>query len=215
MEDTGCNPCVSVPSSSMFGSLCLNESKARDFEKLTDLVVTSNAFPGKQGLVRTCLEMCALDLTEVYSPALFSERSMQVGLSTGSCRLGDGPKSRRDKCSDELRSARSKVLIASPPCTSFLTFRVTTMGAQEGDHTSYVLCASALDRCIVVIISSLNASSWDEQCLKDPCVAGICCQANYGFARELTSQLTNRLDLAETIEKWHEGVSGVRPDKHE
>ena len=71
------------------GSLCFNESKARDFEKLTDLVLTSNALPGRpsresvQGLVETYLEMCAVDLTEVYSPALFNERSMQLGLSTG------------------------------------------------------------------------------------------------------------------------------------
>ena len=36
-----------------------------------------------QVLVRTCLEMCAVDLTEVYSQDLFNERSMQVGLSTG------------------------------------------------------------------------------------------------------------------------------------
>ena len=44
-----------------------------------------------QGLVRTCVEMCAVDLTEVYSPALFNERSMLLGLSTeGSCRPADG-----------------------------------------------------------------------------------------------------------------------------
>ena len=35
-----------------------------------------------QGLVKTCLEMCAVDLTEVYSQDRFNERSMQVGLST-------------------------------------------------------------------------------------------------------------------------------------
>ena len=29
------------------GSLCFTESKARDSEKLTHLVLTSNAFPGK------------------------------------------------------------------------------------------------------------------------------------------------------------------------
>ena len=46
------------PSSGTVGSLCFNESKARDFEKLTNLVLTSNAFPGRpsresvQGLVK-------------------------------------------------------------------------------------------------------------------------------------------------------------------
>ena len=65
-----------------------NESKARDYEKLTNLVLTSNAFPGRpssesvQGLVKICLEMCAVDLTEVCSAALFNARPMQLGLST-------------------------------------------------------------------------------------------------------------------------------------
>ena len=81
-----------------------------------------------QGLVRTCLEMCAVDLTEVYSPALFNERSMQLGLSTGvaadlETAWNLETKSRRDKCSNELRSARPKVLIASPPCPMFLTLQ--------------------------------------------------------------------------------------------
>ena len=45
--------------------------------------------PGKlsresvQGLVRTCLEMRAVDLTKVYSPALFNDHSMQLDLSAG------------------------------------------------------------------------------------------------------------------------------------
>ena len=69
--------------------------------------------------------MRAADLTEVYSPGLFDERSMQPGLSTGAAAdLETGwnleTKSRRDKCSSELRRARPKVLIASPPCPLFL-----------------------------------------------------------------------------------------------
>ena len=53
-----------------FRSLCFIESKARDFEKLTGRVLTSIAFLGKpsrksvQGLVKTCFEMYAVDLTE-------------------------------------------------------------------------------------------------------------------------------------------------------
>ena len=69
--------------------------------------------------------MRAADLTEVYSPGLFDERSMQPGLSTGAAAdLETGwnleTKSRSDKCSSELRRARPKVLIASPPCPLFL-----------------------------------------------------------------------------------------------
>ena len=85
-----------LANSGTVGSACFDESKARDFESLAGLVLTSNAFPGTssresvQGLVRTCLEMCAVDLTEVYSPALFHERSMQRGLSSRSgCRPGN------------------------------------------------------------------------------------------------------------------------------
>ena len=80
---------IQPASSGTVGSLCFNESKTQDVEKLTNLVLTSKAFPGSpsresvKGLVKTCLEMCAADLTEVYSPALFNERSMQLGLSTG------------------------------------------------------------------------------------------------------------------------------------
>ena len=74
-----------------------------------------------QGLVMTCLEIHAVDLTEVSSPDLLNEHSMQLGLSTGvAADLETGgnleTKSRRDKCSSELRSARPKVLIASQPC---------------------------------------------------------------------------------------------------
>ena len=73
-----------------------------------------------QGLVKTCFEMCAVDLTEVHSPALFTERSMQLGLSTGvAAELETGwnldTKSRWDKCSSELETAKPKVLIANPP----------------------------------------------------------------------------------------------------
>ena len=68
-----------------------------------------------QGLVKTCLEMCSVDLTEVYSPALFNERSMQLGLnSSGAAELENAcnlfTKSGRDKRSSELRIAKPKVL---------------------------------------------------------------------------------------------------------
>ena len=42
-------------------------------------------------LLKTCLEMCAMDLTEVHSPTLFNKRSMQLGLTTNVApELGDG-----------------------------------------------------------------------------------------------------------------------------
>ena len=65
------------------------KARPNTFEKLTNLVWTSNAFPGipsresVEGLVETCLEMCAVDMTEVYSPAVFNKSSMQLGLSAG------------------------------------------------------------------------------------------------------------------------------------
>ena len=55
------------------------------------------------GLVKTCLEMCAVDLTEVYSASLFNERSMQLGVSPGvAADMETGwnmdTKSRREPC---------------------------------------------------------------------------------------------------------------------
>ena len=55
--------------------------------------------------------MCAVDLTEVYQPALFNDRSMQLGLSGGvAAELQTGwnleTKSRRDRCSSELQITR-------------------------------------------------------------------------------------------------------------
>ena len=72
-----------------------------------------------QGLEKTCVEMCAVDLTEVYSPAIFNERSIQLVLSTGvAAELETGwnldTKSRHDKCSIELRTAKPKNLDSEP-----------------------------------------------------------------------------------------------------
>ena len=56
---------IQPASTGTVGSLCFNESKARDFENLTNLVLTSNAFPGRpsresmEGLVKTLLDMCS------------------------------------------------------------------------------------------------------------------------------------------------------------
>ena len=185
------------------GSLCFNESKARDLEKLTDLVLTSTAFPGRpsresvQGLVRTCLQMRAADLAEVYSFNV-------LGLSTGvAADLETGwnleTNSRRDKCSNELRCARPKVLPASQPIQleseerkvittrSHLIFlvRVSFEQMHRGD-------------CFIFEHPS-NASSCNEQCLQkliaQPSVfrlEGPLCRwhllsGKSGFVREPTS----------------------------
>ena len=127
----------------------------------------SNACPGKpsrgsvQGPVRSSVEMCAVHLTEVYSPVLFNEHSVQLGMSTwAASEVEDGwnleTKSRRRKCSNELQSARPKVLIANPPCPLFLTLQNhDDEKSSQHDHTSYLLYVNALNRCIVTI-SSLN-----------------------------------------------------------
>ena len=72
------------------------EARPDIFEKLTDLVLAPNALPGRpsrasvEGLVKTCLEMCAVELTEVSSPVLFNERSNAAWLVyTGGCRPWD------------------------------------------------------------------------------------------------------------------------------
>ena len=84
-SDVPVQPNVGIPfsitrtvSSGTVGSLCFNESKARDFAKLTNLVLASNAFLGRpgaesvQGVAKICLEMCAVDLAEIHSLALFN-----------------------------------------------------------------------------------------------------------------------------------------------
>ena len=154
-----CRMPESQPSNSGTGtSLCFNLSKAGYYEKLTDFVLTPNAFPGKpcresvQGLVRTCLEMCVVDLTEVDSLA-----STVVAADLG-WKLETTPQ--RDKCSRELR----KVLMASPSCPLFLTSLNHDDGSSiplesgrgkssSHDLNSWVLCANAVHRYIVVTIS--------------------------------------------------------------
>ena len=57
---------------------------------------------------------------------------MQLGLSTGvAAELETGwnldTKSRQDKCSSELRTAKPKILIANPPCSLFLKLQNRNM----------------------------------------------------------------------------------------
>ena len=187
-SDVGIQPAIS----GTVGSLCFNGSKARVFEKLTDLVLTSSAFPGRpsresvQGLARIFLEMCAVDLTEVYLPALFNERAMQLGLSTGvAADLETGwnleAKSRCDKCSSDLRIARPTVLIACPPCPLFLKLQNRNDGSsiplESGEskvittrsHLRFVVrdCCEQMHRSDHFIFERpSNASSWNESCIR-------------------------------------------------
>ena len=145
--------------------------------------------------------MCAVDVTEVYSPALFTERSMQLGLGTVAADLETGwnleTTSRRDKCSNELRSARPKVLIASPPCPSFLELQNLNAGSsgltesqEKESHystiTSHICavreCSEQMHRGDQRLRGKNNAlkSSWFRKTfseLLDPCVVGTCCRA--------------------------------------
>ena len=126
-----------------------------------------------QGLVNICLETSAVDLTGVHSPAIFNERSMQLGLSTGvAAELETAwnleTKSRMRKCSIALRTAKPKILIANPPCPLSLkshnnnnmeestSWSPQRTKSSQHDLISHLLCARALDRCIVVISSSSN-----------------------------------------------------------
>ena len=154
-------------------------------------------------------DSCAVDLTEVYSRAFVNDRSTQLGLSTEvPADLGTGwdleTKSRRDKCSSELRNARPKVLIASQQCPLFLKSLnrndgnsiplesgeskvITTRShlicavrecfeqMHRGDHFTFEHRTRRLGK-ICVFRSSLHSQVFLES--MDPCVAGICCQAN-------------------------------------
>ena len=77
-------------SAGAMGTLCVNESKAKDPREIDKSCVdikcmSKNHQHGIDArcLVKTCVDMCAVDLTEFYSPAIFNERSIQLGLSTG------------------------------------------------------------------------------------------------------------------------------------
>ena len=146
------------------GSVCFNESMDRHFEKLTDLVVTSTAFPGKpsgesvQVLVRTCLEVCAVDLAEVYLPALINKRSVQLGLCTGvAADLVTGwnleTKSRRNTHRQQRAAKRkteglhSKFFVPIvPDITESQRWELNSIGVERQEHrlntiTSHTCCA--------------------------------------------------------------------------
>ena len=60
---------VQLASSGTIASLCFNESKARDFEKLTD----SQEIPARN----RCKVSCAVDLTEVFRQLFSTKRDLE------------------------------------------------------------------------------------------------------------------------------------------
>ena len=127
-----------------------------------------------------------MELKEVYSRALFNERSVQLGLNTGvAADLETGweleTKSRRDKCSSELRTVEPKILIASPPCTLFLKLQNRnggrSMPLESGkskaittpSHLTFAMreCFEQMHRVDHFIFKhASNASSWSELCVR-------------------------------------------------
>ena len=96
--------------------------------------------------------MCAVDLAEVYSPALCKESPHAAWPKYGaSCKLGEDwdleSRAHRQKCSNQLKHERKRVLIASPLCTSFSVLQDlddgNTVIGRKVDHctiTSQVRC---------------------------------------------------------------------------
>eukprot|EP00972_Heterocapsa_arctica_P069960 10335872-Heterocapsa_arctica.AAC.1 len=73
-------------------------------------------------LVNIVLEMCAIDLSEIYSPERFKNKALQTGLSAGLAEyLLTGwdlsLATERQRCREQLARERPRLLIASPPCT--------------------------------------------------------------------------------------------------
>ena len=92
-----------------------------------------------RGLEKTCLEMCAVESADVYSPAL-TENAMLVGLD---CNVED----RRVH-----RSQRGRISIMGAKPTGVRRKRESS----QHDHISYLLHVSVLARCIVVTTTTSN-----------------------------------------------------------
>ena len=63
--------------------------KSHDFDKMLNLLLLSAVGPERpnkadmEQIVNVCLSMCAVDFSEVYSPARFRDRALSLGLSPG------------------------------------------------------------------------------------------------------------------------------------
>ena len=104
--------------------------KSRDFDKMLDLLLLSGVGPERptkadmEQIVNVCLSMCAVDFSEIYSPARFKDRALRLGLSPGlAADLITGwelrSRTQRHACAKKLAEEKPHFLIASPPCTAF------------------------------------------------------------------------------------------------
>ena len=168
---------------------------------------------------------------EVYSPGLFNERSMQLGLSGMAAELETGwnfvdqitmwqVQQRASKRSTEGLDSKSTV-----PLVLVITESWERGKSFQLDHISHLLCVNVFEQTHrgdhFIFEHPSNASSWNEQCIQkliaQPSVFRIdkpMCRwhllsGESGLAKELTSWLTNHPDLAYALEQWRESVSGV------
>ena len=104
--------------------------RSHDFDKMLNLLLLSDVGPGKptkadmEQIVNVCLSMmCAVDFSEVYSPARFRDCAWP-GLSPGlAAELITGwdlrSRMQRYACTKKLAEEKPHFLVASPPCTAF------------------------------------------------------------------------------------------------
>ena len=121
------------------------------------------------------------------------------------------------------------------------SYRIATFGNQSSwslqgvqssqhDLISHLVCANALNRCIVVITSSTSIHR-TRRLGNENCVQKLVAQASVsgvegpmcrwhllsgepGFTRELVSWLTNHPHLAQVLDQWREHAFGAEPDRH-
>ena len=141
--------------------------------------------------------MCTVQLTQVYSPALFNERSMQLGLNTvwlqtlrraGVVRPNHGVAS---NCKTESPDSKSTKLQKRNDGSSIPLVSREKKGKSQHDLISF-LCATVWNRCIT---SSSNIHRTRH--------LGM----NFVFESSLRSQVlsgvvTNHPDMAQALEQW-------------
>ena len=118
-----------VASSGTAGSLCCSESKAKDFEKLTNLVLMSIAVLGRDPAGNRCKVSCkpvwrcvlASSLQRTFNAAWLVAAELETDWNLDT-------ESRRHKRSSELRTARPKILITNPPCPLLLKLQNSNIG---------------------------------------------------------------------------------------
>ena len=162
-----------------------------------------------------------MGLAEVYSPVLFNEYAMQLGLDTRvAAVLATGwnleTKSLQEECSSQLRSERPNVLIASPPCPSLLVLQnfnggisspLESEGKRVITETSLLIFVTR-ERSEQMHRGDTSPSNIHQMRLHGKNNA-VKTHVSLAFAvrqiwvceRETTSLLTNHLGLAEALMK--------------